>query len=278
MIIDTVKGSSTSVGPAPTPPPSSEIKDKKYSYSSCGTAWYENQEQYTGESCCKECQDDTHTPYTLNKISWKDGDCYCIDTSRSNCDSDEFETAAGWISKDCTQGRRKREVEEMVMRSDDTDLQEEAEESVKRSDDTTDLQEEADDSVMRSDDTDLQEEAEEMVMRSEDTELQGEAEGRVKRSVDTLTQREITCSSLYQSGQNLYWKYQYQIPNSCWSKSLVLVKFTDQTYFSSQELTAPRPTWTTSTRTETTWSSSTITMTFGTRNTTSKVIQEIDIR
>ena len=195
-----VQGSSNSVGSAPvtTPAPSSETKNMKYSYSYCGIAWYENQNQYTGEECCKECQDDTHTPYTLDKISWKNGDCYCIDTSRSNCGSDEFESDGGWTSKDCTQGRRKREAD-----------------------------------VQRSEDTELQREAEESVMKSEDTELQREVNERVKRSVDTLTQREITCSSVYQSGQSLYWKYQYQIPHSCWSKSLVLVKFTDPTYLSS---------------------------------------------
>ena len=80
-----MKGTSSSVGqaPAPTPAPTStETKDKKYSYSYCGIAWYENQAQYSRSSCCQECQDDSHNPYTLDKISYKAGDCYCIDTTR----------------------------------------------------------------------------------------------------------------------------------------------------------------------------------------------------
>ena len=84
-----MKGTSSSVGEAPAPSPSpggydssTETKDKKYSYSYCGIAWYENQAQYSGSVCCKECQDDNHYSYTLNKISYKNGDCFCIDTTR----------------------------------------------------------------------------------------------------------------------------------------------------------------------------------------------------
>ena len=74
-----MKGTSNSVGEAPAPAPSSETADKKYSYSYCGIAWYENQEQYTGavhgivqystiqytgENCCQECQDNNDLWYT----------------------------------------------------------------------------------------------------------------------------------------------------------------------------------------------------------------------
>ena len=161
-----MKGTSSSVGSAPaSSPSSSETKNKKYSYSYCGIAWYENQAQYSKSVCCQECQDDNHYSYTLDKISYKNGDCFCIDTTRTNCGSDEFEDAGGWNSADCTQSRRRRR-------------------NTEEEDEVTSLT----------------------------------PPGREKRAVDDLTQREITCSDLHQSGQNLYWKYQYKIPDSCWSK------------------------------------------------------------
>ena len=40
---------------------------------------------------------------------------------------------------------------------------------------------------------------------------------RLKRSVDGARQREITCESLF-GGSALYWKYDYEVPASCWSK------------------------------------------------------------
>ena len=173
-----MKGTSSSVGQAPAPAPSpagsgTETKDKKYSYSYCGIAWYENQAQYSRSVCCQECQDDTHNPYTLDKISYKAGDCFCIDTTRTNCGSDEFEDAAGWMSADCTQGRRRRrrDLEEEQLDSGGVSL----------------------------------------------TTLTVPA-SREKRSVDDLTQREITCTGLDQTKQNLYWNHQYKIPSSCWSK------------------------------------------------------------
>ena len=175
----------------PTTAAPAEIKNKKYSYSYCGIAWYENRAQYTGDTCCKECQDDNHFSYTLDKISWKAGDCYCIDTSRENCGSDEFETSGGWTTKDCSQSRRRRRR--------DTEVE---------------------------------------VRRGREDEV----EVRAKRSVETLTQREITCTALYQSGQTLYWKYQYQVPHSCWSESVEVMTKCNTSYISSQELTAPRQT------------------------------------
>ena len=213
----------------PTTAAPAEIRDKKYSYSFCGIAWYENQAQYTGDSCCKECQDDNHFSYTLDKISWKAGDCYCIDTSRDNCGSDEFETDSGWTTKDCSQSRRRRR------RDTEVEVRRRGEDEVE-------------------------------VMRRRDTEV----EVRAKRSVETLTQREITCTALYQSGQTLYWEYQYQVPHSCWSESVEVMTKCNTFYISSQELTAPKQTWTPLTRTGTMWSFSITTMTSGTPNTTSE--------
>ena len=89
---------------------------------------------------------------------------------RSNCGSDEFEDAGGWMSADCTQSRKRREAEEDKLESEEV------------------------------------------------TTLTVPA-SREKRAVDDLTQREITCTGLDQTAQNLYWKYQYKIPSSCWSKS-----------------------------------------------------------
>ena len=36
-------------------------------------------------------------------------------------------------------------------------------------------------------------------------------------SINTETQRELTCTSLF-GGSSLYWKYDYQVPDTCWSE------------------------------------------------------------
>ena len=59
-----------------------------------------------------------------------------------------------------------------------------------------------------------QEEQEQLEQVEEEEEVIGP---RLKRSVDGTTQREITCESLF-GGSALYWKYDFEVPSSCWSK------------------------------------------------------------
>ena len=62
------------------------------------------------------------------------------------------------------------------------------------------------------------EEQEQLEQVEEEEEEEEDVVGpRLKRSVDGTTQREITCESLF-GGSALYWKYDFEVPSSCWSK------------------------------------------------------------
>ena len=62
-----------------------------------------------------------------------------------------------------------------------------------------------------------EQEEQEQLEQVEEEEEEDVVGPRLKRSVDGTTQREITCESLF-GGSALYWKYDFEVPSSCWSK------------------------------------------------------------
>ena len=165
---------------------------------------------YYGASCCEACQVlSFSTP--LDKISWKGKQCWCVGTGLDTCSSDQLESRSGWGSADCTQwqpgGRKRRQL----------DMEEEKEE----------------------------EEAEhysrEVLERFDNLDILAAAERkrgvpvRRRRSVDTITEREVTCESLW-DGSVLYWKYEYEIPSFCHSESTCPFCSFSNTFFSRDKL------------------------------------------
>ena len=178
-------GTSESVGVGPTPPPppvSNYDWGKAWDQSACTmqTLTKTGYGNFYGSSCCEACQVLSFSS-PLDKISWKGKQCRCVGTTLDTCNSNHRQTRSGWSSADCTQwqpGRRRRQLEEGSQHYSSEVLE-------------------------RFDDVDILAAAQRL---------------REKRSVDPITERQVTCESLW-GGSALYWKYDYQVPSSCWSES-----------------------------------------------------------
>ena len=209
-----MKGTSTSIGAGPTPPPppiSNYVWHKRWNKNACSmqslrkTGW----QSFYGASCCEACQALSFSS-PLDKISWKNKDCYCVGTATDSCDpASHLQAQNGWGSADCRQsvGRRRRSAAP----GDQEDLgptTEHFSQSLLSQFDHFGLIEAAL-RRKRSMDKDEQEEEEE-----EEEEVTGQ---RLKRSVNGATEREVTCEALF-GGSALYWKYDFEVPTSCWSK------------------------------------------------------------
>ena len=210
-----MKGTSESVGagPTPPPPPVSNYNWGKRWATACTmeTLTKQGWSTYHGSSCCQACQVRSFSS-PLDKISWKGKSCRCVSTSLDTCSNNNLQTMSGWGSADCTQwqpgGRRKR-----------GDTEEQSEQSEQSEHYSSQV-------IQRFDNLDIIAAAERYRSHKRSLDVGTDSVTSVvtgrrqKRSLDTVTQREVTCESLW-GGTALYWKYEYEVPYSCWSMWLL---------------------------------------------------------